>query len=84
MCRTYNAESHTSRGSSCKSNFISKRNYGKRNGTTDNGGVSAESAEYAGGAEGRHVIFVNFHDGDEYEIRINNKELWKKRKFHLL
>ena len=29
-------------------------NYGKRQRTTDNGGVSAESAGYAGGAEGRH------------------------------
>ena len=32
-----------------------KTDYGKERGnTTDNGGVSAESAGYAGGAEGRH------------------------------
>ena len=29
-------------------------NYGKRNGTTDNGGVSAESAGYSRRFEGRH------------------------------
>ena len=28
--------------------------YGKRTGTTDNGGVSAVAAGYAGGAQGRH------------------------------
>ena len=28
--------------------------YGKRNGTNDNGGVSARAAGYARGAQGRH------------------------------